>query len=101
MVQRSLEQMTFREKIRDCMHKTRELIEHLEQGFTPRLLELHAKAKPPRPGHDDEIPDVTIRNLVAGVLESHQYAAQLEDQIEAYARSIDEELSRMLTTPGI
>uniref|UniRef100_A0A7C4LNB8 Uncharacterized protein n=1 Tax=Schlesneria paludicola TaxID=360056 RepID=A0A7C4LNB8_9PLAN len=101
MAPRSLEQMTFREKIRDCAHKTRELIEHLEQGFAPRLQELHAKAKPPRPGHEDDIPDVTIRNLVAAVLESHRYAEQLEEQIEAYGRSIDEELNRMLTTPGI
>jgi hypothetical protein len=96
---RPIEQLTFREKIRDCAHRTRELIEHLEQSLLPRIHELQAKCKPPRTAHDEPVPDVTIRSLVASLLDSQRYASQIEDQIEAYSQSIDAELNQIMKTP--
>ena len=99
MAQRPLEQLTFREKIRDCSHRARELVEHVEQNLVPHLHELHKKTRPHRPGQDEDVSDVTVRTLVAAALESQRYAAQFDDQIEAYGNSIGEELSRILKMP--
>lgn len=101
MPQRPLEQLTFREKIRDCTHRTRELIEHVEQNFVPRIDEILSETKPPKPGHEDELTDVSVRNLVSAVLDSHRYGSELEEQIEAYGKAIDDELAGILNLPNV
>jgi hypothetical protein len=101
MAQRPLEQLTFREKIRDCSHRARELVEHIDQNLVPHLHELHKRTRPPRTEKDEQITDVTVRNLVAAALESHRYAAQVEDQIEAYGKAIEGELGQILKPPPI
>ena len=98
MAQRPLEQLTFREKIRDYAHRTRELIEHMEQNLVPRVDEILHKT---RPRHEDELTDVSVRNLVSATLESQRYGSQIEEQIEAYGKAIDDELRGILKLPNI
>lgn len=101
MAQRPLEQLTFREKIRDCAHRSRELVEHMEQNLVPRVDEILHKTRPRRPGHEDDLTDVSVRNLVSATLESHRYGSQIEEQIEAYGKAIDDELNGILNLPNV
>jgi hypothetical protein len=100
MAQRPLEQLTFREKIRDCTHRTHELIEHVEQNLVPRIDELQSQLKPPKTGHEDDVTDISVRNLVASTLESQRYGSQMEDEIDAYGNAINAELGNMLNLPS-
>jgi len=101
MADRPIEQLTFREKIRDCSHRARELVEHIDQNLVPHLHELHKRTRPPRTDKEEDVTDVTVRNLVAAAMESQQYAGQIEEQIEAYGESIKKELERILKPPPV
>lgn len=95
MATRSIQQLTFREKIRDSAQIIRELVEHLERGFLPKVGELQGKVKV-RPGVvDDFVPDVTIRSLAAEVLESERFTAQVDERLGEYGASIVEEVERI------
>uniref|UniRef100_A0A7C2P2D1 Uncharacterized protein n=1 Tax=Schlesneria paludicola TaxID=360056 RepID=A0A7C2P2D1_9PLAN len=97
---RPIHQLTFREKIRDGAHLARELVEHVELSLLPRLAQLESGLTP-RPGHgDDDIADVTVRNLVASALESEQYATALDARIEALGQAIVQESQRILNAKG-
>jgi len=97
MPTRPLDQLTLREKIRDCAHRTRELVEHLEQNLAKNLRELYSKTRSPKSGQEDDLTDVGVRTLVAGVLDSHRYGREhFEDEIEAYGQAINAELKRIM-----
>jgi hypothetical protein len=89
-----LDQLTLREKLRDSAQLSRELIEHLELGFLPKLVELVEKS-PPKTDPQDFVPDITIRNLVAAVLESEQFTARLDENLKQYTDSLMKELRQM------
>jgi hypothetical protein len=97
--ERSIERLTFREKIRDETQLVRELVEHVEQSFLPRLSQLETRLSP-RPGHaDDEVADISVRNLVSSVLESETYGSALDQRIEVLGQAIVRESQRILN-PG-
>jgi hypothetical protein len=97
MVERSPEQLTLRQLFTEAERLTRELTEHLEQGFLPKLQNL---ARLTDPGHVDvhgnPAEDVSLRNCAAQVLESELYTERLYEKIETYCTAIDGDVARII-----
>lgn len=97
MVERSPDQMTLRKLFTETERLTRELVEHLEQGFLPKVQNL---ARLVDPGHVDvhgnPVEDVTVRNSAAQVLESEVYTDQLCEKIQHYCDAIDRDVARIV-----
>lgn len=78
-----IEQLTLREKIRDAERVTRELREHLELNFAPKIHELKKMCRPADDKPDAEtFADVTIRSQSSQVIQSDRFTAGLDDQAE-------------------
>ena len=98
---RRLDQLTLREKFTDAERVTRELLEHLEQGFRPRVQQAHQLVRPTPSGMPAaNVEDITVRNHVVGVLESDQFADQLYTSLEQYFGAIDTSVSRIVSGEG-
>jgi len=93
---RKIETLTFRDKIRDCNTLTRELLEHLDQAVVPKIQRIKDDVRSRSQAHDDELSDVTVRNLVAVVLEGERFTSELCDRIEQYGRAIVSEAYQIL-----
>ena len=62
----AIDQLTLREKLRDAAHVARELIEHLELGFVPKVHELRKLSRQHDPASGlPPVADVTIRSYVS------------------------------------
>lgn len=93
---RNIETLTYREKIRDFAHLSRELADHLQQAMVPRVTRLQEMIEPALASREDEVPDVTVRTLVSSLLESERFAAELCERLELYAAGIVQETSEIL-----
>jgi hypothetical protein len=92
-----IDQLTPREKLRDAAHLLRELAEHLEQGFVPKVHELKKLSRQQDPASDQPpVTDLTIRSSVAAVVESDRYSAGLTQNIEHYLISTQHDVSELL-----
>ena len=90
MAERPVESLTLREKLIDAEKLSRELVDHLERGFIPKVHQLRRTARrAANPEHQSEIRDLTIRNSVDQVLKSDDYTRQLCDRAAALLNSID------------
>jgi hypothetical protein len=90
--------LTLREKFNAAERLSRELIEHLEQGFIPKAHELMRLVQPLRSGvFPTDVEDLTVRNHVAAVLESENYTEQLCEKLEAHCQAIKAEVSRIVS----
>ncbi len=94
----SIDHLTLREKLRDAARGIRELIEHLELGFVPKVHELRKLSRQ----HDSTsgsppVADVTIRSYVSSVLESDRFTAGLNESLENYLNSIKKDVSDVVS----
>lgn len=90
MADRPVESLTLREKLIDAEKLTRELVEHLERGFIPKVHQLRRTARrATNPDHQGEIKDLTIRNSVDQVLRSDDYTRRLSDRAVTLLNAID------------
>jgi hypothetical protein len=99
MVGRPIEQLTLREMFTEAERLTRELIEHLDQGFLPKSHELARLVRPINgepPGLND-LEDVTVRTQAARLLESEAFTEQVYAGLDEYSRAIDASVTRILT----
>jgi hypothetical protein len=93
-----IENLTLREKLRDAAHSVRELVEHLEMGFVPKVHELRKISRQHDPTSDSEpVADSTIRSHVHTVLESDRFTAGLVDSLEKYLNSIQNDVSNVIS----
>lgn len=89
--ERPIEQLTLRGLFGNAEWLVRELNEHLEQSFLPRIraveqvVQSHAK-----PAERAEIPDSTVRSRMAAMLGSDDYSQKLFSQLENHLTAIDE-----------
>lgn len=95
---RPVQQLTYREKIRDATHLARELIDHAGQSMLPRLAELQSHLAPRSHHSVDDVEDITIRNSANAVLESERYLTQLRSRMEELGLAIVAESNRILST---
>lgn len=94
--QRKIESLTYREKLRDGAHLTRELIEHFSQSLEPKIQRIKTVVRTRSQPGEDDVPDVTVRNLVATVMESERFASELCERLEEYSRAIVSESENIL-----
>ncbi|MBI1346213.1 hypothetical protein GC163_07970 [bacterium] len=98
--QRRIETLTFRDKIRDGATLARELMEHLDQAVIPKIQRIKEDIRSRSQLRDDDLPDVTVRNLVAVVLDGEEFTSTLCDRIEQYGRAIVSEADQILHPHG-
>ena len=93
----SIDNLTLREKLRDAEHVLRELAEHLEQGFIPKVHELKKISRQPDPASGAApVADVTIRSYVSGVVESDRFTGGLVESLEKYLNAIQKDGSEVV-----
>jgi hypothetical protein len=95
---RPIEQLTLQEMFTETERLTRELVEHLDQGFNPRAHQLLRLVRP----IDNEpaaknVTDVTVRTRSAELLESESYTDQTYEKLERFSHAIDSAVLRIVT----
>lgn len=93
MAEGPIDHLPLRDLIQGAHQFTRELEEHLDQGFLPKVEKLESAIRP----SDQEkhpVSDVTVRRQVQEVLESHEFADKLMTKVELYLRAIDNSLQQ-------
>jgi hypothetical protein len=91
------EQSTLRELFSTTERLIRELDEHLEQGFIPKAQQANDLVRPTPSGLPAaNLEDITVRNHVAGILESENFTDQLYTNLERYFAAIDSSVSRIV-----
>ena len=94
----SINRLTLREKLRDAARGVRELVEHLELGFVPKVHELRKLTRQHDPAAGaTPVADVTIRSYVSSVLESDRFTAGLNESLEKYLNSINNDVSDVVS----
>ena len=97
MAERPPSEMTLREMLTDAERLTRELIEHLDQGFIPKLHTLRKMVRPTVSGGvDAEVEDISVRDTAVRVLKSEEYTEELYQKLKQYYTAIDEAVSRII-----
>jgi len=93
----SIESMTLHEKVKKTEVLVRELIEHMELGFLPKLKSLQ---KISRVGSSrsqlEEIADLTIRNHVSQVLESEQFTESLFEKLSSLTNALEKDMNDVM-----
>ena len=81
--------LTLRDRVVAAIRLNRELLEHLEQGFVPKVHSLRRVTRPERPGSDATSPgDKTVHATAADVLESDHFTVGIYQQLIAHCESI-------------
>ncbi len=95
----SLDNLPLREKLKDVEKLTRELSDHLGRGFIPKAQNLRRLSrKASSPELRDSVSDAAIRESVAGVLKSDEYARELAQKTRNYLRSIQSDVEAMFNS---
>ena len=98
MAERPISQYTLREMFTEAERLTRELVDHLDHGFTPCAHRLVRLVRPTETeAHPSDVEDITIRNQSAQLLESENFTEQVYQKLEAYSKAIDAAVSRIVT----
>jgi hypothetical protein len=96
-MEHAIENMTLQEKVKRTELLIRELIEHLEMGFLPKIQNLQ---KASRVGRSQtalqEIADITIRTQVAQVLESEKFTEALYERLTALMGALEHDMTKVL-----
>lgn len=93
----SLESMTLRQKLIEADKLARELKDHLERGFVPKVHKLRRITRQGSDLDEEDVTDVTVRSAVDQVLESDEFAHNLCQALRRFLTSIDDEI-RQITT---
>jgi hypothetical protein len=99
---RSIEGLTLRDKCREANRVLRELIDHLDQAFLPKVKSLRKLARSREEGSDPSlVRDVTIRTHAAALLETEQYTAQLDEESKRLFEAIAAEVEQLVSTGAV
>ena len=97
MADPSPENMTLREVFVQADRFTRELAEHLEQGFIPKTETLINLVRPSQDGSlATNIKDITVRNQVNNLLESENFTEQLYVKLKNFCDVIEKNTSDII-----
>ena len=93
-----LDQTPLRDLFSQVKHQVRDLTEHLDQSFLPKLHALDDVTHPQSTGDprssQDEVRDITVRNRAADVVESDDFTQQLLHRMRDYLNAIDSALRK-------
>lgn len=87
--------LPLRERLTIAERLARELSEHLEQGFLPRIETLRRVTRQ-KGAIAEETTDKTVRDTVSLVQESEQFTAELYEKVQSCLDSIADEVSKMV-----
>ena len=91
------DQLSLRERIGQTETLVRELHEHLSQSFLPKVKSAREAILPSEGGATaEEVPDSTVRSLMADVLKSDEFTLALLKRLEPYLRSIQRGVREIL-----
>lgn len=88
----TLESLPLREKFTNAERLTRELIEHLEQGFLPKLKKLRGVTRK----DDESVTDRTVRDHCKRLLDSDDFTHDLADKLQEYLDHISRDMNLMV-----
>jgi hypothetical protein len=93
----SLRDVPLRDVCKEAERLAREVIDHLNRNLIPRTHELHELVKPDSPFDDSGggVKDITVRNQVATLLESQQFAEEFFLKTREYLRAVDAHLTEI------
>lgn len=90
------DELTLRDRVTAAMRLNRELVEHLEQGFIPKVHSLRRATRPDKPGSDAIAPgDKTVHAAAASVLESDHFTVGIYQQLIAHCESVRKAVQEM------
>jgi len=93
----SIEGMTLQEKVKKSEVLVRELIEHLELGFLPKLKNLQKISRVGRSQSQlEEIADLTIRTHVSQMLDSEQFTESLFEKLSNLTTALEKDMNDVL-----
>ena len=97
MADESLDEMPLRELFTEAERLTRELVDHIDLGFLPKINNLNRLTREDAGNYElPEIEDITIRNHAAQVLESERFTAQFYQETERYLLAIEHAVSKFV-----
>jgi hypothetical protein len=95
---RSTEGTTLRDKCRDANRVIREVIDHLENSFLPKVQNLRKLTRLRDSTFDpSSVGDMTIRTEAAAILEAELYTAKLEEESKRLLTAIAKEVDQLVT----
>lgn len=93
---RPLDDLTLRDKCREAQRIIRELIDHLDQAFLPKVKNLRKLARAREPGYNPGVVrDVTIRAQAASLLEAEQYTIKLDEESRQFLTALANEVEQL------
>lgn len=91
--------LTLRDKCREANRVIRELADHLDQAFLPKVRSLRKLARGKEQGYDPTlVRDVTIRSQASALLEAEQYTIRLDEESKQFFTAIAAEVDQLVTT---
>lgn len=94
MADRPISQLTLRELFKHTEMLTRDLVEHVEKNFLPRVHALEQLVQPQDERMKVHIPDVSVRRHAHEALTSDEFTQKLFEKMKEYLSAIDKELAR-------
>lgn len=92
------EQVPLAERFHAAEFLRRELSEHLQQAFLPKLSDLRSSSKV----YDvRQVTDQAMLDKMNAVLQAHEFAAHLFDKLTKYVDSIQKETRSLLGGPEV
>ena len=88
-----IRQLPLRDKFTTAERLTRELIDHLEQGFLPRIQQLRRVC---RKDEDDGVTDKTVRHECTQVIESDRFTQKLSSDLQELLDAIAVEMKPLI-----
>lgn len=93
-----LEAMPLRDRVREAEQLVRELADHLERGFLPKIHEVRRLTRHTGSGDAESIMDSTVRTTVDAALSSHEYSLELVRKLDRFLISIDREFQQLVSS---
>ena len=86
--------MTLRQKLTEADKLTRELMDHLERGFIPKVHNLRRVTRHGSEVENEAITDLTVRSTADLVMDSATFATDVARGLEQFLSSIHAELKQ-------
>jgi len=96
MVDRRVEELPLRDVFTEAERLARELLDHLENGFLPKVQGLRELVEVSDRGvGPDDVEDVTVRNHAAQLLERARFADDLYTRLDECLETIGKKVTKI------
>ena len=97
MSERPIEELSLREQLGHAEQLVRELSEHINQSFLPKLRTASELVRSNSATSERaDVPDSTVRSAMAALIKSDDFTQTLIDKLDPYLRSIHQGVERIL-----